>query len=146
MATISITVQSILNAATFDSYSVSDGTTVGAFKSTIATAVGIDTTWFTLSLRGVTLTDSATLAACGVIDGDRLYTGNQIDHLTTREDRQVAKLTIAELRRRAGGNVSEPFYRSLNTYNVELLPMKWSGNTLVDNPNPGGLIQGRPWT
>jgi hypothetical protein len=146
MATITITVQSMLNASTFDSYTVSDTVTVDTFKTTIATAVGLDVTWFNLSLNHVILTGSSTLAASGVVNNSVLYTGNRIAHLVTLEDRQVAKIALAELRRKAGGNTSAPYYRSLNTANINLLPTKWSGNTLVDNPNPGGLQLGRPWT
>ena len=41
---------------------------------------------------------------------------------------------------------ASPAYRSLNTYDITRLPTQFSGNTVVDNPNAGGLVQGRPWT
>lgn len=145
MATITITVQSLLNAATFTSYTVSDGVTVNSLKTTVATAEGTDTSWFNLALNHEVLTGTDTLLAAGVTNGSALSVGNRIGHLTTRQNRQEAKLALAELRRQAGGNVSASYYRPLNTANIDLLPTKWSGNTLVDNPNPGGAIQGRPW-
>lgn len=146
MATITITVQSLLNAATYPSYTVSDGVTVSNFKSTVATAEGTDPTWFNLVLNHVVLTDTDTLAAAGVVNGSQLTISNRIGHLTTLEDRQVAKVTLAQLRRQASGNTSAPYYRSLNTANLDNLPTKYSGNSIVDNPNTGGLITGRPWS
>ena len=41
---------------------------------------------------------------------------------------------------------TSPAYRTLNTYNINNLPTQFSGNTIVDNPNVGGLVQGRPWS
>ena len=145
MAAINITVQSLLNAATFINYSVDDGDLVSDLKDTVAGQEGTDVTWFRLVLNQVVLTDTDTLAVAGVVDGSQLHINNRVGHLTTLEDRQVAKLTIAELRRQAGGNTSAPYYRSLNTLNISELPTQYSGNTIVDNPNTGGLITGRPW-
>jgi len=70
---------------------------------------------------------------------------NGIAQLATREERQAAKLDLAQTRRQAGGNITQPYYRVNNTYNIDALPTKYSGNTVVDNPNVGGLVQGRPW-
>ena len=66
MATITVTVQSLLNAATFPSYTVSDGITVDAFKTTIATAETTDPSWFNLVLNHQVLVGSSTLTAAGV--------------------------------------------------------------------------------
>lgn len=145
MATITVTVQSLLNAATFPSYTVSDGVTVDAFKATIATAETTDPSWFNLVLNHQVLVGSSTLAAAGLVNGSVLYISNQIGHLSTLEARQTAKLTLAQTRRQAGGNTAAGYYRSLNTYDLNELPTQYSGNTIVDNPNIGGLITGRPW-
>lgn len=67
---------------------------------------------------------------------------NGISTLSTRQARQQAKLDLAQTKRQALGTNG---FRSLNTYDLDLLPTKYSGNTLVDNPNPGGLEAGRPW-
>lgn len=67
---------------------------------------------------------------------------NNISTLPTREARQVAKLNLAQTKRQA---VGAPSYRVNNIYDLNLLPTKYSGNTLVNNPNPGGLQPGRPW-
>jgi len=39
-----------------------------------------------------------------------------------------------------------PFYRARNVYDPDRLPTQYSGYTVVDNANSGGLVQGRPWT
>jgi hypothetical protein len=145
MAAINIKVQSLLNASTFIDYSVDTADLVSDLKDTVAGAESTNVAWFNLSLNKVVLVNTDTLAAAGLVNGSVLYIGNLIGHLATREDRQEAKLALAELRRKAGGNTSAPYYHSLNTANIDLLPTKWSGNTLVDNPNPGGLQPGRPW-
>lgn len=72
-----------------------------------------------------------------------LCTPNQIG---TKEYRQIQKLEIAQAKRRAWGNTSAGFYRTLNTYNRDILPAKYVVNTSVPNSHPTGLIQGRPWT
>ena len=146
MAAINIKVQSLLNASTFIDYSVDTADLVSDLKDTVAGAESTNVAWFNLSLNKVVLVNTDTLAAAGLVNGSVLYTGDRIGHLTTREDRQVAKLAIAQLRRQAGGNTSAPYYRSLNSYDRTELPTQYSGNTVVDNPNPGGLITGRPWT
>ena len=69
---------------------------------------------------------------------------NGISTLLTKQDKQVAKLDLAQTRRQAGGNIAAPYYRELNTYDINLLPTKYSGDTVVDNAAP--LQDGRPWT
>lgn len=70
---------------------------------------------------------------------------NGISTLSSKEDRQVAKLDLAQTDRQAGGNILAPAYRARNTYDITQLPTQYSGNLVMDNPNPGGLINGRPW-
>lgn len=57
---------------------------------------------------------------------------NGISTLETKELRQVAKLDLAASKR------SE-------SYDIYKLPTRYSGNTVVDNPNVGGLQPRRPW-
>jgi hypothetical protein len=71
---------------------------------------------------------------------------NGISTLASKQARQEAKLDAAQTKRQAGGNIASPAYRSLNTYNINNLPAKFSGNSIVDNANAGGLLQGRPWS
>ena len=82
---------------------------------------------------------------------------NGISTLVSKQLKQEAKLTIAEAKRKGkdvaingtitgAGNTAQPFYRTLNTANINILPTKYLGNTIVDNTIDGNvLIQGRPW-
>lgn len=137
MANITISVQRLTNTAVYDSYTIDNGQTVDQLKTAIATARGYNTNWFNLVLTNAVLTGSSTLAASGVVTGDVLRTANVISRLATREDRQVAKLDLASIDR---AESSDP-----STYDITQLPTQYSGNTVVDNPNTGGLIVGRPW-
>ena len=62
---------------------------------------------------------------------------NGISTLATKELRQKAKLELAATNRAATGR------RSI--YDIEELPTRYNDNTVVDNPNPDGLLLGRPW-
>lgn len=64
---------------------------------------------------------------------------NGIAHLSTRELRQKAKLELAAAKRAEDGNPRA-------TYDITQLPTQFDDNNVVDNPNVGGLVQGRPWT
>ena len=63
---------------------------------------------------------------------------NGISTLPTKELRQKAKLDLAATNRVADGNPRA-------TYDLTLLPTQYNGNVILDNPNAGGLVAGRPW-
>ena len=63
---------------------------------------------------------------------------NGIAHLPTREERQKAKLDLAAAKRASDGNPRA-------TYDITQLPTQYDADDVVDNPNVGGLVQGRPW-
>jgi hypothetical protein len=63
---------------------------------------------------------------------------NEISTLATKELRQKAKLDLAAIDRAADGNARA-------TYDITQLPTQYDGNDVVDNPNVGGLVVGRPW-
>lgn len=63
---------------------------------------------------------------------------NGISELATKELRQKAKLDLAATERAAEGNARA-------TYDITLLPTQYNDNAVIDNPNSGGLVQGRPW-
>jgi len=80
---------------------------------------------------------------------------NNISTLATKQLKQEAKLAIAEAKRQGkvvavDGTITgavdptKPYYRALNTLDINLLPTKYSGNLIVDNA--GALQPGRPWT
>jgi hypothetical protein len=64
---------------------------------------------------------------------------NGISTLATKELKQKAKLDLAATNRAAVGNPRA-------TYDITQLPTQYDDNTVVNNPNIGGLVQGRPWT
>jgi hypothetical protein len=63
---------------------------------------------------------------------------NGISELATKELRQKAKLDLAAAKRAADGNPRA-------TYDITQLPTQYDGNDIIDNPNIGGLVVGRPW-
>ena len=63
---------------------------------------------------------------------------NGISELATKELRQKAKLDLAATERAADGNPRA-------TYDLTLLPTQYNNNDIVNNPNAGGLVVGRPW-
>lgn len=86
---------------------------------------------------------------------------NGISGLSTKEERQLAKLEYSQAKRRgqvitegsgawsADGidNLNVNWYRSNNTYDITTLPDTYNGNIPGpdDNPNTGGLVPKRPW-
>jgi len=67
---------------------------------------------------------------------------NGISTLSTKELRQIAKLELAQTKRQLAGTTG---YRTNRYYDLDLLPTKYSGDGVVNNPNVGGLVAGRPW-
>lgn len=138
MATITIQVQSLLNSALFNSYTLDDSTTIATLKTTIQTNTSVDPTWYNLVFDDTVLISTNTLAYYSIINGSVLYSANIISQLPTLQDRQLAKLNLASLDRKAAGN---PWY----TYDITQLPSQYIGNVSTPNPHPTGLIEGRPW-
>jgi hypothetical protein len=121
-----------------------DTTTIDDLIIAIAADEGLDTNYYTISKLGnpsntisITYGDSTTsIADLGFVEGDTvLCTPNQVG---TKEDRQIQKLKIAAATRVADSNARA-------TYDITLLPTKYDGNNIVNNPNASGLIIGRPW-
>lgn len=83
------------------------------------------------------------MAANGI---STLKTNNVAD----KEKRQKAKLALAE-QDRAARNLVEHERYTVTTADITQLPTQWNFDTntntniLVDNPNVGGLLPGRPW-
>jgi hypothetical protein len=63
---------------------------------------------------------------------------NGISSLLTKEAKQKAKLDLAAANRAARGNPR-------STYDITQLPTQYTGNAVTNNPNIGGLVEGRPW-
>lgn len=126
-----------------DSVTVALTITIDQLITAIAADEGLSTDYYKISvLNNPNLNDttygdsSSTLTAIGIVDGDTiLCTPNQHG---TKEARQLQKLTIAAKARAADGNAR-------SVYDITELPTQYSGNNVVDNPNVGGLQDGRPW-
>ena len=89
---------------------------------------------------------------------------NGISTQTLKRTRQNQKLEIAEAKRQGktvtagsgtysiSGSVdsTKNYYRTANTLDNTRLPTLYNASsntgTIVDNPNSGGLQDGRPWT
>jgi len=139
MASITISVQSLLNAALYDSYTLDDSSTVGDLMDLIQTETGVNPDWYVLSYNDVLLdVPVAPLTDYSIVNGSVLRSGNIIATLATLQDRQLAKLNLAVLDRTY---VSNPY----NTYDINLLPSQYIGNTSTPNDHPDGLVEGRPW-
>lgn len=70
---------------------------------------------------------------------------NGISTLANKKLRQEAKLALAG-QDSADQNVIEPGRYADTTADITQLPTKYkTDNTVEDNANVGGLIQGRPW-
>lgn len=138
MANITITVQSVLNAAKYDSYTIDNGQTINQLKSAIYTATGVEVTWYSIVFNEALVSGTSTLAAAGIVNGSVLRISNQIGKLGTLELRQKSKLDLAALDRAYLEN-------DRSTYDITELPTQYVGNTVYDNPNTGGLTEGRPW-
>lgn len=139
MAAITISVQSLLNTAVYSTYSVDTTNTVAQVKTAINSTESWDSTWYQLVYNNSVLSNtSATLSSYGINANVTLRTANVIDKLATKQLKQVAKLNLSELDRAAAGNPRA-------TYDITELPTQYSGNDVVDNPQPNGLILGRPW-
>jgi hypothetical protein len=63
---------------------------------------------------------------------------NGISSLPTKEARQKAKLNLAAANRAAQGNLRA-------TFDITQLPTQYSDDDIINNPNVGGLVEGRPW-
>lgn len=111
----------------------------------IAADEGLPTEYYTVTLQrnpsisDIIYGDSSTPlddVSIGMIDGDTVIcTPNQSG---TKEFRQKQKLDIAAVTRAADGDLRA-------TYDITLLPTQYNDNGIIDNPNAGGLVAGRPW-
>ena len=81
---------------------------------------------------------------------------NGISSLGTKALRQSAKLDLARAKRQGkivadDGTISgsedstKNYFRARNDYDLTELPTYYDDNDVVDNPNTGGLVEGRPW-
>jgi hypothetical protein len=126
--------------------------TVDTLITAIAANEGLPADYYAWSLlsdpskNSFTFGDSTTkLSAMGLVDGDTVLCTPQQNE--TKQERQLRKLTVAEAKRKAFGDITKPYYRVNNTLDITLLPDTYNGNIpgADDNPNTGGLLNGRPY-
>ena len=86
-----------------------------------------------------------TLLNAGIVAGDIITVATERAQ-ASRQLSQEMQLDIAQLKRKAGGDTSKTYYRSLNDYDKTELPTQYEGDNLLDNPNSEGLLLGRPWS
>ena len=81
---------------------------------------------------------SGTYSGLGLTSSDMLIAILNDNPATfNKEQRQVQKLEIAAVKRTTDNR--RP------VYDITQLPTQYNNNAIVDNPNVGGLIEGRPW-
>ena len=138
MATINITIQSLLHFSKYDLQIVDTAGTIGELKTAMETNFSYSADWFDLIFRNQTLDPAQTIGSYGIIEGSQLRIHNKIARLATKELRQKAKLDLATLDRIDSGETR-------TTYDITQLPTQYDNNGIIDNPNIGGLVEGRPW-
>ena len=138
MATITVSVQSFLNAANNLSISIADTSTVSSLKTAINSAEGVNTAIMDLYLANTAIANASTLVSLGITNGTYIKSSNNIRSLSTREARQVAKLDLASLDRKASSNPR-------GIYDINLLPNPYNGNSADPDDGASILGEGRPW-
>jgi hypothetical protein len=123
--------------------------TLADYANDIATAEGLNLNYYIISLQrnpsfsslnypSETLSDIETALDVTLVDGD-VFICTPFQTNLTKEQKQVQKLDIAAATRAADSNPR-------STYTLTDLPTKYTGNAVTDNPNVGGLVDGRPWS
>lgn len=127
-----------------------DSATFPAYIGIVAAAEGLSSTYYYLSLQRDPRFNSidypteffvdieTDLGISRLVNGD-VFIATPLQDGLTKEQRQIQKLDISSKTRLSDGNAR-------STYDINKLPTKYSGNDIVDNPNVGGLIDGRPWS
>lgn len=131
---------------------IDNGQTVTQLRAAIATAEGLTLSYYgNVSLlsdisKNYLNNPTDTLATIGAVAGSIFLCTPEQDSID-KENRQIQKLEIAQEKRQADGDTTAVFYRENNIYDLTLLPDTYNGNVpgADDNPNTGGLLEGRPW-
>ncbi len=146
---MAILVQSFLNSATRLSTAATTATTVAQLKTMVNALEGVDTAIMQFYIVNpsttATVLVSGSLGSYGVTTATTIYSSNTISTATSKVDRQLAKLELAQLRRQAGGNTTTNYYRTYNVYDEDLLADKYISNTSTVGTT-STLVVHRPWT
>ena len=125
-------VQSLLYSGKTLTVEVETTDSVENLKTKLQDAEDINPILIELFFNGTQLVDGNTLASYNITKEVSLTTANNISQLATKQAKQLAKLDLAAAKRD-------------EAYDINKLPTKYTGNTVVDNPNTGGLVAKRPW-
>lgn len=147
MATVNLTYRGLTGL--LRTISIDNAQTLTQLRDAIATDETLTNTYYKVFKRDESLlynsvdNPTATLADAGITEGDIIECVGV--RLANKEQYQNRMLEIAAVKRAAFGDTSANYYRATNVLDKTELPTQFSGNNLVDNPNVGGLEQGRPW-
>lgn len=145
---MAILVQSFLNSATRLSTTATTSTTVAQLKTMVNSIEGVSTSIMEFYIVNPSTTStvlvSGTLGSYGITTATTVYSSNSISTSTSKVDRQLAKLELAQLRRQANGNTSTNYYRTYNVYDADLLADKYISNTSTVGTT-STLVVHRPW-
>ncbi len=86
MATINITVQSLLNTAVYDSYAVDNAGTIGELKASIEATTNCSVDWFDLVFNESVLATAQTIGSYGIVEGNVLSPFISVQQYTTSSD------------------------------------------------------------
>lgn len=128
-----------------------DSATFSAYIGIIAEAEGLSSSYYCLSLQRDPRFNSidypteffvdieTDLGIPRLVNGD-VFIATPLQDGLTKEQKQVQKLNIAAATREADGNARF-------VYDITQLPNPYNDNEVDpdENPNTGGLVQGRPW-
>jgi len=146
---MAILVQSFLNSATRLSTTATTATTVAQLKTLVNALEGVSTSVMQFYIINASTTStplvSGTLGSYGITTATTIYSSNTISTATSKVDRQLAKLELAQLRRQSGGNTTTNYYRTYNVYDEDLLADKYTSNTSTVGTT-STLVVHRPWT
>lgn len=146
---MAILVQSFLNSATKLVTAATTATTVDQLKTLVNAAEGVNTAIMEFYIINpsttATVLVSGTLGSYGITTATTIYSSNTISTSTSKIDRQLAKLELAQLRRQAAGDTTATYYRSYNVYDVDLLADKYISNTETVGTTSTLSIH-RPWS
>lgn len=130
--------------------------TLADYANDIATAEGLNLNYYIVSLArdprfnsisypSQTFSQIETALGITLVSGD-IFISTPFQDGLTKQQKQVQKLDIAQVRRQAGGDTSRIYYRTLNSYDINLLPNPYNGNVPEPDDGASTLTDGRPWT
>lgn len=126
-----------------------DSATFPAYIGIVAAAEGLSSDYYYLSLERDPRFNSidypteffvdieTDLGIPRLVNGD-VFIATPLQNGLTKELKQKQKLDIAAAKRATDGNARA-------TYDLTLLPTQYNDDGIIDNPNTGGLVVGRPW-